>query len=175
MRRLLIVVDMQNDFISGALGSKEAQCVEGIVADKIIDYFISGDDIAVTMDTHGKNYLETPEGRKLPVEHCIRFSSGWALSDKVYKSLTQGKCYTTFFKETFGSVALAEFAQAGCYGEIELVGVCTDICVVSNALLLKAYCPDAKIIVDSSCCAGTSVENHIKALDIMRCCQINVI
>ena len=175
MKRLLVVVDMQNDFVHGSLGSEEARLIEDFVCDKIDDYFISGDDIAVTMDTHDKNYLSTPEGIKLPVTHCVRLTDGWSLTDKVHKALSAGNGYTTFFKDTFGSENLAKFAQDMLYDEIELIGVCTDICVVSNAILLKAMCPIAKIVVDSSCCAGTSVENHVKALDIMRCCQIDVI
>lgn len=174
MKKILIVVDMQKDFISGALGTPEAV---GIV-DKVTKKIKSFDgDIIVTFDTHYENYMETAEGKKLPVMHCIKGSEGWELDEAVNKALT-GKEVYKLEKPTFGSVKLPEIINQK-YDvndiEIELIGVCTDICVVSNALLLKAHFPQTVIRVDSSCCAGVSVQSHNAALTTMQMCQIDII
>lgn len=171
--RVLIVVDMQNDFVDGALGTKEAEEIVDRVAAKIENF--SG-KIFATLDTHGENYLETAEGKKLPVPHCIRNSDGWLLNGRVLRALSQ-KDYKTIEKKTFGSTQLVEeIAALMKEGEVEaeLVGLCTDICVVSNALLLKAHFPEMKISVDASCCAGVTPATHKAALETMKMCQIEI-
>ena len=173
MKHFLIVVDMQKDFVDGALGTPEAQAIVGNVMDKILGF---DGQIFATLDTHRENYLDTAEGRKLPVPHCIKGTPGWALYDAVAAALEQ-KGYTPVEKLTFGSVLLPRLLYQAATGEaftVELVGLCTDICVVSNALMLKANFPEAEIIVDSACCAGVTPETHEAALATMRCCQINV-
>ena len=162
MKRTLIVVDMQNDFIDGALGTKEAQAIVPNVKKKIEEYKARGDEIIFTRDTHDTNYLESNEGKHLPVEHCINGTYGWIIADAVsypeYKhTLWNYECKFDDFED------------------VELVGLCTDICVVSNALILKAQFPNANITVDASCCAGVTPETHKAALATMKMCQINVI
>lgn len=171
----LVVVDMQNDFIDGSLGTKEAVQIVDNVKNKIGEYNPS--DVYVTLDTHGPNYLNTQEGQNLPVEHCIKGTYGWQLSPAIEEMLEDAH---VFEKPTFGSTDLAETLKElagedypdGEGIEIELVGLCTDICVVSNALLIKAYLPEAEISVDPSCCAGVTPESHEAALATMRMCQI---
>lgn len=173
MKKILVVVDMQNDFVDGALGTKEAQNIVKNVAEKIKSY----DDIFVTYDTHFENYTETAEGRKLPVPHCIKGTDGWKLNAEVLNALSDKK-YTEVEKLTFGSVKLPELIAEYAGDEdfsVELVGLCTDICVVSNALILKANFPEKEITVDATCCAGVSPQTHKASLDTMRCCQINII
>ena len=173
MKNFLVVVDMQKDFVNGALGTNEAQAIVDNVCRKILTF---QGEIIVTFDTHSENYLETAEGRKLPVKHCIKGESGWELDENV-KSALEGKDYTAVEKPTFGSVLLPKIIREKAQGEdftVELVGLCTDICVVSNALLLKANFPEAEISVDSECCAGVTPESHNSALNTMRSCQINV-
>ncbi len=174
MKKILVVVDMQKDFVDGALGTKEAALIVKNVCKKIENH--SG-DIFVTYDTHFENYMDTAEGKKLPVAHCIKGTDGWKLDKSVEESLL-GKNYTAVEKITFGSVNLPKIIKekyADDNIEIELIGLCTDICVVSNALLLKANFPEVNISVDASCCAGVSVETHNAALATMKCCQIDVI
>ncbi len=173
MKKLLIVVDMQNDFVDGALGSAEAVAIVLNVVDKILSH---DGDVIVTYDTHAENYSDTQEGKKLPVSHCIKGTYGWELNAKVAEALT-GKNVKVIEKPTFGSTELPEYIRAN-YREIpdmELVGLCTDICVVSNALLLKANFLDAEVSVDSSCCAGVTRDSHDAALLTMKMCQINVV
>lgn len=167
MKRTLIVVDMQNDFIDGALGTKEAQSIVPNVKKKIEDYKARGDEIIFTRDTHLNNYLDTNEGEHLPVKHCIEGTYGWLISDE----LDNGVGYPVIDKYTFGFDGWIHYD----FEEIELVGLCTDICVVSNALILKALFPDIDITVDASCCAGVTPETHQAALTTMKMCQINVI
>lgn len=167
MKKTLIVIDMQNDFIDGALGTKEAQAIVPNVKKKIEEYKARGDEIIFTRDTHFENYLKTNEGKHLPVEHCIRGTHGWHISDDI----GNGVGYEVIDKITFGYNGWGEYY----FEEIELVGLCTDICVVSNALILKAAFPDADITVDASCCAGVTPESHQAALTTMKMCQINVI
>jgi len=185
MNNILIVIDMQNDFVTGSLGSEAAQAIVPKVVSKIKHF---NGIIIGTLDTHYKKhsnigkkpeYLTTLEGIKLPVEHCIEDTVGWQLEPSV-DHMFQCKDHREFYiKNTFGSVELAEDIRDEFYLNeklrIELVGLVTDICLVSNALLLRAYMPDAEIIVDASCCAGTSVESHLAALDVMRSCQIDII
>ena len=164
--KTLIVIDMQNDFVTGSLGTKEAQAIVPNVKRKIQEYANRGDQIIFTRDTHYSNYLRTQEGKMLPVEHCIHKTKGWEIVD----GLEVPNC-SHVNKTSFGWDEWHEFD----YEEIELIGVCTDICVISNALILKAQCPEAEITVDASCCAGVTPELHEAALKVMRSCQINVI
>ena len=173
MRKLLLVIDMQNDFIDGSLGTKEAEAIVDAVKAKIRSY--PSRDIIATMDTHEKTYLDTQEGWNLPVVHCVRGTEGWRIRPDIASLLTEAKIYE---KPTFGSVRLAEDLKALSQTEeieLELVGLCTDICVVSNALLLKAMMPEVRISVDASCCAGVTPEKHIAALETMKSCQIYVL
>lgn len=178
MKKILVVVDMQNDFIDGALGTKEAVAIVPAVIEKIKSY--EPDCIYATRDTHGENYMETQEGRNLPVSHCIKGTPGWEIADGVAAAMPKAVIVD---KPSFGSAALAHMLSAvlmkECSGdaaklEIELVGLCTDICVVSNALLLKAAMPEVKISVDASCCAGVTPASHEAALTTMQMCQIQV-
>ena len=167
MKKTLIVIDMQNDFVTGSLGSKEAQAIVPNVKKKIGEYEANGYDVVFTRDTHQKDYLDTNEGKHLPVEHCIEGTNGWCILDELY-----WEPHPIVDKPTFGNLYWKEFFD---FEEIELVGLCTDICVVSNALILKAMYPDANITVDASCCAGVTPESHQAALTTMKMCQINVI
>jgi len=170
MKKILIVVDMQNDFIDGALGSCEAQAIVKNVREKLEKF---DGEVIFTLDTHGEDYLKTQEGKKLPVPHCIKGSMGWELHPDLIE-LAKNRIE----KPTFGAVSLPEYVcnlLGGEPSEIELVGLCTDICVISNAMLLKAAFPETKITVDSSCCAGVSPQSHQTALDAMRAVQIEVI
>ena len=172
MRKLLIVVDMQKDFIDGALGTPEAQAIVDNVVDVIMQY--PKEDIFATRDTHPENYLETQEGRNLPVVHCVKGTPGWELDPRVQQALRGAEIVD---KPTFGSTVLAgKIAWIAEKEPIEvtLVGLCTDICVVSNALLIKAFLPEVPVKVIASCCAGVTPESHQKALDTMRMCQVAV-
>lgn len=172
MRKVLIVVDMQNDFIDGALGTEEARAIVGNVVRKIGGY--EAKDIYATRDTHQQNYLDTAEGRHLPVVHCIEGTPGWEIRAEVAEALEGA---TIINKPAFGSIVLADLLQEENDREtleIELVGLCTDICVVSNALLLKAAMPETEISVDPLCCAGVTPESHEAALTTMRMCQIRI-
>ncbi len=171
--KVLVVVDMQKDFIDGALGTKEAV---GIVEKAAAEIAQFTGRIFVTMDTHENNYLETAEGKKLPVPHCIKGTDGWLLNEKIQAALA-GKVYTIIEKGTFGSTKLADaICEIGNQEELEIecFGLCTDICVVSNVLLLKANFPEAKIMVRADCCAGVTPESHEAALKTMQMCQIEV-
>ena len=171
--KLLIVVDMQKDFVDGALGTKEAVAIVPNVVDKIRSH--TG-DIIVTYDTHTEDYMNTSEGKKLPVPHCIKGTAGWKLDKDVQDALA-GKEYIEVEKPTFGSVKLPDIIRENYDTadlQIELIGLCTDICVVSNTLLLKANFPEMPISVDAACCAGVTAETHEAALATMRCCQIEI-
>lgn len=173
MRKILIVVDMQRDFIDMALGTKEAVAIVEKVKEKIASYPL--ENIIVTLDTHSENYLQTQEGRFLPVEHCIRGTEGWQLSPELAPMLAGAKVYE---KPAFGNVQMAEELKALSETEeleLELVGLCTDICVISNALVLKSVMPEVRITVDASCCAGVTPQKHQAALETMRSCQIVVV
>lgn len=176
--KILVVVDMQNDFITGSLGTPEAQAIVPNVKKKINDAVANGDYIIYTRDTHDEDYLETNEGKKLPVEHCIHKTYGWGIRNELmipadYENVK------IIDKPTFGSERLVDYINLrdlnSEYNEIELVGLCTDICVVSNALMLKAaFYEDMEISVDATCCAGVTPESHEAALKTMEMCQINV-
>ena len=174
MKRFLIVVDMQNDFVDGALGTREAEAIVGKVARKIRDF---DGEVLLTLDTHGKDYLKTQEGSMLPVSHCVKGTGGWTLNREIAKAAAEAEALP-FEKITFGSRQLAEYLTARSWeepiGEIQLVGLCTDICVISNALMLKAFLPEVPITVDASCCAGVNPVSHENALDAMDQCQITI-
>lgn len=169
--KVLVVVDMQNDFIDGALGTKEAQAILPKVAEKVRGF---DGKIVFTRDTHEEDYLDTQEGRKLPVKHCIRNTDGW----QIHETLQPFCLGQPVDKVTFGSVELGNqmvrWNQEEPITSIELVGLCTDICVISNALLLKAFLPEMEIAVDAACCAGVMPESHERALKAMEACQISV-
>ncbi|MBR1592710.1 MAG: cysteine hydrolase [Ruminococcus sp.] len=168
--KILAVIDMQNDFIDGSLGTKEAENIVPLVAEKIKSFKNSGYEVVFTRDTHNEDYLSTMEGKKLPVVHCIKNTRGWEISDK----LDTSGC-TIIDKPTFGSYDLAEFIAGNPrINEIVIVGLCTDICVISNALLIKARLPEIKITVDSSCCAGVTPQSHENALSAMKMCHIDI-
>ena len=174
MKDFLIVVDMQKDFVDGSLGTPEAQAIVENVVCKIENHKGS---IITTLDTHIPDYLNTAEGRKLPVVHCVRNTPGWMLDVRVAQALA-GRKSISVEKNTFGSADLPRLLEELTRGEpfrIELIGLCTDICVVSNALLLKAHFPEAEISVDASCCAGVTPEAHGAALKVLKSCQIDVI
>lgn len=172
MKKLLIVVDVQNDFVDGALGTTEAQAIIPNVVSKIKNW---DGDIFCTQDTHREDYLSTREGRNLPIVHCIEGTNGHKINEDVFAELcTYPRHLVAFNKYTFGSTALPEIIRPLGYDYIELVGLCTDICVVSNAMILKAHFPDIDIAVDASCCAGVTPESHNAALTTMRMCQISI-
>lgn len=176
--KVLVVVDMQNDFIDGALGTKEAQAIVPNVVKKIEEYKNKGYLIVATKDTHKPYYLETLEGKNLPIPHCIYNTEGW----QFVEGITNKDFYEVYLKDTFGEIDLGGFIYdalvkeaLGPADEIELVGLCTDICVISNAIILKASFPEIPITVDASCCAGVTPESHKNALEAMKMCQINII
>lgn len=174
MKHFLVVVDIQKDFVDGSLGTTEAVAIVEPAAEKIKNF---KGEIFVTYDTHYEDYLNTAEGKKLPVSHCIKGTDGWQLDSKIAAAL-KGREYIEVIKNTFGSKDLPQMIATAANGEdfdIELIGLCTDICVVSNALYLKANFPEKEITVDSAACAGVTPETHKAALDTMRCCQINII
>lgn len=170
MKRLLIVVDMQKDFVDGALGTEEAQAIVPGVVKKIEAYREEEDEVVFTLDTHFDNYMDTMEGRKLPVPHCVKGTPGWELIEELQP--VPGR---RFEKSTFGSRKLASYVLEGGYESVELVGLCTDICVISNTLLIKAAVPDIPICVDAGCCAGVSPETHENALNAMKMCHIDIV
>lgn len=169
--KVLCVIDMQNDFIDGALGTKEAVAIVDKVKEKIALYRKNGDRIIFTRDTHGEDYLDTAEGKKLPVPHCIKGTDGWQITSELD---TQG-C-EIIDKPTFGSYELAEaVAQTENLEEVELLGLCTDICVISNAMLIKAKVYETPVTVDGAASAGVTPESHLNALESMKMCQIGII
>lgn len=164
----LVVVDMQNDFIDGALGTKEAEAIVSKVREKILGF---EGEVIFTRDTHHENYMETQEGSKLPVPHCIKGSEGWQIRaelDKLRKT-------PAIDKPSFGSVELMELMKKAEPESVTLIGLCTDICVISNAMLIKAALPELPVTVDAACCAGVTPESHANALSAMKMCQINII
>lgn len=164
-RRTLIVVDMQNDFIDGSLGTPEAQAIVENVKRKIREYELRGDEIIYTQDTHHEDYLLTNEGAHLPVKHCIQGTKGWEIREGLY---VEGS--PIVLKGAFGYTGWADYR----FEEVELIGLCTDICVVSNALIIKALYPEIPVRVDSRCCAGVTPESHEAALQTLKMCQVEV-
>lgn len=176
MNKILIVVDMQNDFIDGSLGTEEAQGIVGKVIDKIKSFH---GQVIYTRDTHYENYLDSAEGKKLPVKHCIKGTEGWLIQKDIEKLRTD-KNELVFDKITFGSKDLVKYIaenmeKMGGISEIELCGLCTDICVISNAIMLKAFLPEVPIVIDSSCCAGVTPDSHQNALETMKMCHLDII
>ncbi len=167
---VLVVVDMQNDFIDGALGTKEAQDIVNNVEEKIKKF---QGEVVYTRDTHFYNYRNTQEGKNLPVPHCIKGTQGWEIRDELKSFISEDT--KIFDKLTFGSKDLAEYLSSNKeLKSVTLIGLCTDICVISNALVIKAFLPEVMINVDSRCCAGVTVESHTNALEAMKMCQINI-
>jgi nicotinamidase-related amidase len=170
MKNILVVVDMQKDFIDGALGTKEAVAIVDNVAEKIKSF---DGEVVFTRDTHFDNYMETQEGKKLPVPHCIKDTEGWQLDKKLEVIKTPDM--KIFDKLTFGSVELAEYLKSiKDLESVTLIGLCTDICVISNALLIKANLPEVKISVIEKCCAGVTPDSHKNAIEAMKMCQIEI-
>ncbi len=173
MKKALIVVDFQNDFVSGTLGFEKARGLEDKIADKIREYRKGNNDIIFTFDTHFEDYLSTHEGKNLPVKHCIKDTDGWELFGKIRSmKIPEDK---SFEKSTFGSLELAKYLEIKVYDKIELVGLVSNICVISNAVLAKSALPEAEIIVDAQCTASYDESMNEKVLDIMSGLQINVI
>lgn len=174
MKHFLIVVDMQTDFINGSLGTPEAVAIKAAAVQRIKSF---DGEIIATLDTHRADYLQTAEGKKLPVSHCVKGTPGWQLDGEIRGALERHG-YIAVEKPTFGSLILPQIIEDIAAGEdfdMTLLGLCTDICVVSNALLLKARFHEKQIFVDSACCAGVTPEKHRAALEVMKSCQINVI
>ena len=170
--KTLIVIDMQNDFIDGSLGIKEAEAIVENVKKKIEEYLKSGNEVIFTRDTHHEDYMDTNEGKHLPVIHCIEESKGWEIRKELIDAVKENGSgnVTIINKPSFGYTGWGDFS----FEEIEIVGLCTDICVVSNALILKALFPEIRISVDASCCAGVTPEIHKAALETIKMCQIEV-
>lgn len=178
MAKVLIVVDMQNDFIDGVLGTNEAQAIVSRVVDKIKNF---DGYVFATMDTHHNNYYKTQEGRNLPLKHCIKYTHGWEFPHEIDAALKEKNGITIIKNDAFGEITLPDeiwrevfIEREDLIDSFEFVGVCTDICVIANAMILKADCPDMPIYIDASCCAGTTPEMHRKALDVMRSCQFYI-
>lgn len=169
---LLIVVDMQNDFINGSLGTKEAQAIVPAVKARILEAMEDRWQVIFTKDTHSIDYLKTQEGKNLPIKHCLRGSDGWQLHPEL-QDLSIGS--SIFEKGSFGSLELAEYVSSLNPDAIEVIGLCTDICVVSNVALLKAYCPEVPMSVRASCCAGVTPEAHEHALATMKSLQVEIL
>ena len=169
-KEVLVVVDMQKDFIDGVLGTKEAEAIVENVVEKIRSF---EGEVVFTRDTHAENYMDTQEGRKLPIPHCIKGSEGWKLDQRL-EPLCTAEC-KVFDKPTFGSVELAEYLKKQAPDKITLIGLCTDICIISNAIMLKAFLRETEIVVVESCCAGVTPKSHKNALEAMKMCQINVV
>lgn len=168
MKKALVIIDMQNDFVDGALANPDAQAI----VTPIVDYIQAFDgDVFATRDTHEENYLSTPEGKRLPVVHCVHGTHGWEITPKISKALNE-KNATVIDKPTFGYL---NWECLQDYEEVTLVGTCTDICVVSNALILKAKFPALALKVKPDLCAGTSKQNHQAALSVMACCQVEIL
>ncbi len=171
MKNILVVIDMQNDFIDGSLGTEEAKATVSPVLNLISEDY---DAYYATLDTHNENYMDTLEGKKLPVKHCIKGTNGYEIQNEIKSALNQKNCHY-IEKPTFGSIQLAEEITALKPDKITLCGLCTDICVISNALLLRAYNPNVTIEVVQDACAGVTKENHLAALKTMQSCQIDII
>ena len=173
--RYLIVVDMQKDFVDGALGSKEAAAIVPAVLRRIEKAADAGEQVIFTRDTHQADYLSTQEGRNLPVEHCIEGTEGWQIIPELRESAEKA---TVIDKPTFGSRELGEYLaeenEREAIGQITLIGLCTDICVISNAMLLKAFLPEVPLVVEADCCAGVTPDSHRQALEALKVCQIGI-
>ena len=175
MAEILVVVDMQNDFVSGVLGTQEAFDIVPNVVGRVVDALNRGETVLFTRDTHEADYLSTQEGKHLPVPHCIRGTEGWEIVEQL-RPASAGQAILD--KPSFGSAELgrllAEENEKELIEKVTLIGLCTDICVISNALLVKAFLPEAEVAVDAACCAGVTPESHRTALAAMKSCQITV-
>lgn len=170
MRKVIVVIDMQNDFIDGALGAKEAQAMLPYLVAKLER---EKDALLIfTQDTHSKNYIETQEGRNLPVLHCIKPEKGWEIAPSLQPFVK--KAAAVIEKPAFGSLELPKAVAKLQPDEVELVGLCTDICVISNAMILKTAFPELPVAVDASCCAGVTPASHDNALQAMKMCQVDI-
>ena len=174
MKRLLLVVDYQKDFVDGALGFAGAERLDGPIAEKIAAYHAAGDDVAFTLDTHQENYLDTQEGRKLPVPHCLMNSEGWQLYGKTGQAMDKSRDMVVC-KPAFPSLWLGNWLKGQGYDRIELVGLVSYLCVLSNAVILKAAFPEVRIVVDAACTASPDPEMNSKALDVMENIHIDVV
>ncbi|MCL1918596.1 MAG: cysteine hydrolase [Peptococcaceae bacterium] len=178
MKKALVVIDMQNDFITGALGSPAAQAIVPEVVRKIKSYAHSNSQVLFTRDTHEENYLNTQEGRNLPVPHCIRSTPGWQIAEEIIQAVEQTGDLNTcplFDKGAFGSLELAQHLKdTGPYEEIELAGLVSSICVISNALVIKAHLPEVKLTVDAACTAGVTEEDYKASLCVMKMCHVQI-
>lgn len=187
MKKVLVVVDMQVDFVTGALGSAEAQAIMPNVVEKLKNIDKSNTLVLFTKDTHYDNYFETLEGKMLPVKHCVENTPGWCIEKEISSVVDGGEGYMHYssdaiinsriYKNTFGSDVLRGFLleHGGDIEELEFCGVCTDICVISNTLMARQTLPNTRIVVDANCCAGVTPEKHKAALEVMKSCQIEVI
>lgn len=184
MSKILVIIDMQNDFVTGALRNEDAIKIVPNVVEKVRKAKEDGDIVLFTRDTHFANYLETQEGKNLPVEHCIKNTWGWEIIDEL-KGFVDDKGNSNrhplppFDKKTFGSLTLGKYIAsltngANTFDKVEIIGICTDICVISNATIIKASCPEVLIEVDASCCAGVTPQAHKNALAAMESIQIKV-
>lgn len=173
MKKLLVVIDYQNDFVNGSLGFEGAEKLDGPIVERIRQYRAEGQDVAFTRDTHYKDYLDTQEGKKLPVVHCIKGTKGWEIFGETAKEVQEGD--EIIDKPTFGSMALGEYAIEGAYDEIELVGLVSNICVMTNAAILKTALPEATVTVNAALTASHDAEMNRKALDVLEGIQVNVI
>ncbi|MFQ8600522.1 MAG: cysteine hydrolase family protein [Oscillospiraceae bacterium] len=173
MKKLLVVVDYQRDFVDGSLGFAGAKAIEGAICEKINAYRAEGAQVAFTFDTHDEHYLNTEEGRHLPVPHCLRNSAGWRLYGRVESLLEPDD--PCFEKETFGSFALAEYLRGQQFDQVELAGLVSNICVLSNAVLAKAALPQAHIVVDARCTAGADEKLHRAALAVLQGLHVEVL
>lgn len=171
MKNCLLVIDMQNDFITGALGTKEAVEIIPAVKARIEKAIKDDEDVIWTKDTHEKDYMKTREGRYLPVEHCIQGTRGYEICDELLPYVDKAK--KVIIKNTFGSKELPKYIEE--YDNITIIGLCTDICVISNAMVVHAFYPEKNIIIEKKCCAGSTVENHENALKSMSVCQFDII
>lgn len=172
MKKLLIVVDMQNDFVTGCLGTKEAREITPVIAKYVRNF---DGEVIFTRDTHNEDYMETQEGKKLPVLHCLEETDGWQIVPQLQKfSADENRC-RIFDKPTFGSTRLAQFVSENAPEEVQLVGVCTGICVLSNAVLIKAFAPEIPVKVIADLCACVTPDSHETALKAMETCQIEII
>ena len=172
MKRLYVVVDMQKDFIDGSLGTREAQEMLPRMVDRLTEIQARKDtDIIFTMDTHGSDYLETQEGKNLPVQHCIKGTDGWQIAAAL--QVFAERAVAIVEKPSFGYIGWQDIGKG--YDEITMGGLCTDICVISNAMLLKAFFPEIRLRIDSTCCAGVTAESHNNALRAMKMCQMDII
>ena len=172
MNKLLLVVDYQKDFVDGSLGFPGAQALDGLIAEKITACHAAGVDVVFTFDTHGAHYMDTQEGRKLPVPHCIEGSDGWALYGKTGQARHEDDL--CFIKSTFPSLELAEWLCMQDYQEVELVGLVSYICVITNAVMVKSALPEAEVVVDAACTAGPDPVLHAKCLDVLEGMQVTI-